>query len=413
MPFQSKPSNYNLRSLGENSASGEDPVPEKIGENPGAQVPANGDILNNTVVNMTTSVFRLESFKGDGTQNVEKYLKRFDQYKTCTGQNDEQAFATLAWHLDGTARLWFEHLPTQPNSLADLKTALETKFKETEEMNMQVYTLKQKVGKSVNNFLRRLEAETFKTKISDSIQVQIALNGMDKTIASAISTHSPKDLDEVKRLTSRMAAIQQPEPVVAGASAAASGTIPTRLETTVEVLTAAVAKLAATMEGKEATSESCPRCGGKCFSSVNCRAMGKICYKCNKPNHFGNKCRTNKPLYNVERMGTNLGPLDNASSKGIGPRAPTKVSTRAPAMVSTRGTHNRDLRLSIGRIHSFQWMGTHWILRRTWNYPSKLAHTMYVKGLSKLHNLTLTQIVNSPTIVQLSIPLNVQIVQML
>ena len=294
MPFQSKPSNYNLRSLGENSASGEDPVPEKIGENPGAQVPANGDILNNTVVNVTTSVFRLESFKGDGTQNVEKYLKRFDQYKTCTGLNDEQAFATLAWHLDGTARLWFEHLPTQPNSLADLKTALETKFKETEEMNMQVYTLKQKEGESVNNFLRRLEAETFKTKISDSIQVQIALNWMDKTIASAISTHSPKDLDEVKRLTSRMAAIQQPEPVVAGASAAASGTIPTRLETTVEVLTAAVAKLAATMGGKEATSESCPRCGGKCFSSVNCRAMGKICYKCNKPNHFGNKCRSNK-----------------------------------------------------------------------------------------------------------------------
>lgn len=127
-------------------------------------------------------------------------------------------------------------------------------------MNMQVYTMKQKVGESVNSFLRRLKAETFKTKINDNIQAQIALNGMDKTIASAISTHAPKDLDEVKSLTSRMAAIQQPEPVVAGASATASRTsIATRLETTVEVLTAAVAELAATMAGKRGTGVSCSK----------------------------------------------------------------------------------------------------------------------------------------------------------
>lgn len=277
---------------------------------------------------MTTSVFRLESFKGDGTQNVQKYLKRFDQYKTCTGLNDEQAFATLAWHLDGTARLWFEHLTTQPGSLAELKTALGNKFKETEEMNMQVYKMKQKVGESVSSFLRRLEAETFKTKINDNIQVQIALNGMDKTIASAISIHAPKNLEEVKSLTSRMTAIQQPEPVVAGASATASGTsIPTRLETTVEVLTAAVAKLAATMEGKEATGESCSRCGGKCFSSVNCRAMGKTCYKCNKLNHFGNKCRSNKmskPQNTWERQnfGNEPRPPRQRQQQGYWPQGP-------------------------------------------------------------------------------------------
>ena len=55
-------------------------------------------------VNMS-SVFRLENFRGDGSQSVESYLRRFDQYRACTGINDDQSLATLAWHLDGTARL--------------------------------------------------------------------------------------------------------------------------------------------------------------------------------------------------------------------------------------------------------------------------------------------------------------------
>lgn len=69
------------------------------------------------------------------------------------------------------------------------------------------------------------------------------------------------------------------------------------------------------------------------------------------------RCPSHKTLGNVRILGTNLEPLDNASSNGIGPKA--------LVMVSTRGINNRDSRLSIGRIHSFQWMGTHQILGET------------------------------------------------
>ena len=247
-------------------------------------------------VNMS-SVFRLENFRGDGSQSVESYLRRFDQYRACTGINDDQSLATLAWHLDGTARLWFENLQPQPDSVDALKAAMRAKFKKEKRVNMAVYTMRQELGESVEDFLYRLEKETFKQQITQDIQVQIALNGMDRAIGSAISTHAPKTLDDVKQLTLGMGSFKQEDVKVAQA------TIPSKLETTVDVLTAAVAQLAARLDdsvGKKSgpqqttSSRECPGCGGRCFSTNSCRAMGKTCYKCKKLNHFGNKCKSSR-----------------------------------------------------------------------------------------------------------------------
>ena len=192
-------------------------------------------------VNMS-SLFRLENFRGDGSQSVESYLRRFVQYRACTGINDDQSLATLAWHLDGTARLWFENLEPQPDSVDALKAAMRAKFKKEKRVNMAVYTMRQELGESVEDFLHRLEKETFKQQITQDIQVQIALNGMDHAIGSAISTHAPKTLDDVKQLTLRMGSFKQEDVKVAQA------TIPSKLETTVDVLTAAVAQLAARLD---------------------------------------------------------------------------------------------------------------------------------------------------------------------
>ena len=251
-------------------------------------------IEHNFEPNIMASVFKLDNFKGDGTQRVESYLKRFDQYRMCTGINDDQALATLAWHLDGNARLWFDQLAPEPTTLNDLKVAMNNKFKRPMEINMDVYSMKQTNGETVDQFLRRLEAETYKCKINNDTQVQIALNGMDRTIASAISTHAPKTLDDVKQLTSRMGSIRQSDANVSAADRTSSSNIPSKLETTVEVLTAAVAKLAATVDKKAEPEGSCSRCGGRCFSLANCRAMGKTCNKCHKLNHFESKCRSTR-----------------------------------------------------------------------------------------------------------------------
>jgi hypothetical protein len=41
--------------------------------------------------------------------------------------------------------------------------------------------------------------------VDDAISVQFALSGMDRNIGSAVSTHNPKNLDQVKDIASRMA----------------------------------------------------------------------------------------------------------------------------------------------------------------------------------------------------------------
>lgn len=309
MPLTAKPSNYNLRSQDDQEANqpGEQAQDSQVQEqveqdevqNPEAhpnpppapiQVELETQNIYSVQRNMA-SVFRLENFKGDGTQKVDSYLKRFDQFITCTGLSDEQAKATLAWHLEGSARLWFEQLDPEPTTVNGLKDLMKDKFKKDRHINMNVYSMKQMAGESAEDFLRRLETETYKYNISSEIQVQIALNGMDRAIGSAISTHDPKTLDDVKRLTLR-ANFVRPQEIPAVAQA----TIPSKLETTMEVLTAAVAKLASSMETKDSPrkDEGCSRCGGRCFSSASCRAMGKTCYKCKKQNHFGNKCRSTR-----------------------------------------------------------------------------------------------------------------------
>jgi hypothetical protein len=79
--------------------------------------------------------------------------------------------------------------------------------------------------------------------VDDAISVQIALSGMDRNIGSAVSTHNPKTLDQVKDIASRMA-------IAPTISVDALDKIPqpTAIESALEVMTAAVAKLTTTVE---------------------------------------------------------------------------------------------------------------------------------------------------------------------
>ena len=166
----------------------------------------------------------------------------------------------------------------------ELKDTLQTTFHKDEGINMSIYSMRQKSGEPVEDFLCRLECETFKTGISENIQVQIALNGMDRAIiVTALSTHAPKTLDELKKLTFRKGSIRHNDTTVAQASTI----IPSKMESMVDVLTAALVKLAASLEqtrSKQQEQQECRRCGGRCFSSASCKARGKTCYKCNKMN---------------------------------------------------------------------------------------------------------------------------------
>jgi hypothetical protein len=308
MPLNSKPSNYNLRST----------LPET----------EEATVIEETVMSAHPA-FRLESFRGDGAEDIERYLRRFEQYQACTGIKDEQAFATLIWYLDGHARLWIESLVSPPTTLGGLKAALKEKYKVNKPIDLNIFLLKQNHNENVEQYIHRLENALLlqKNRVDDAIAVQIALSGMDRNIGSAVSTHNPKNLDQVKDIASRMTIA----PAIS-VNAVDKITQPTAIESAVEVLTAAVAKLTTTVEernsgtsrqsdhmgrqyhyrhrdnqgngagtqGRKQTVQ-CRRCGGRCLSRNLCRAIGKVCYKCNGADHFGNVCENVRQQNNFYR----------------------------------------------------------------------------------------------------------------
>lgn len=142
-----------------------------------------------------------------------------------------------------------------------------------------MYNLKQLAYETVDAFLDRLEAQTLQGHIPERVQVQIALNGMERSLGTAISTHAPSSLDEVRRLIHHMGQLREPQ-VPQVNLATAPSTLETTMEATVNVLTAAVAKLTTAIDTSQQQNRSrqdsqCTRCGGRCYSLSHCRANGK------------------------------------------------------------------------------------------------------------------------------------------
>ncbi|XP_045167858.1 uncharacterized protein LOC123531142 [Mercenaria mercenaria] len=258
------------------------------------------------VRNMGASL-HMEYFNGENGEDIEKFLKRFDQYCTCTNIKDDQAVAQLAWHLGGFARLYDESQSPAPTTLDQLKTLLTNKFKLENPVNLDIFNMKQEISENAEQFLTRLEAETFKTNIKEDLQVQIALNGLHPSVSSTISTHGPKNLSDVRNLARRLTNVSHTAPIASVISNVAD------LGNTMNILTAAVSQLSTIMTNPErcqqpsqgnspqhrrqqgdSSEQACSRCGGRCTSTKSCKAWGKTCSKCGYKNHFANKCRTGR-----------------------------------------------------------------------------------------------------------------------
>ena len=73
--------------------------------------------------------------------------------------------STMTWPLPHQPgfRMAMDQLVPEPTTLCELKVAMNNKFKKkTIEVNMDVYTTKQSNGDTVDQFLRGLEAQTYK-----------------------------------------------------------------------------------------------------------------------------------------------------------------------------------------------------------------------------------------------------------
>ena len=322
--MQQGPANYALRSGGPAPALPQPEQQDQQDQQPAEAIDVEQPIqqqeeepvpIQQQDQNMAHGTFKLELFNGDGAQDIESYIKRFEQWQKCTNTNDEQALAALGWHLAGQARSWFEKLQTPPTTIAELKTALTNKFKREKSVDMAIFSLKQMTSETITEFLNRLEKEAFKQDLGQNIIVQIALNGLDKAVGCAISTHGPQTLDDVRRLASRQQTRTTSSVHIADVDVTAE------LVAKLELMTAALTDLrtevnvmkanthppaqrnhgpvqnqsAPARQSEQGTTPRTPcyRCGGRsCFSIRSCRAMGKICNKCNKPNHFSSVCRS-------------------------------------------------------------------------------------------------------------------------
>ena len=136
-------------------------------------------------------------------------------------------------------------------------------------------------------------------KISNEFQAQIALNGLHPTVNSAISTHAPKSLQEVRQLASHLTNIWYAAPVATAT--------PSSLGNTMSVLSAAVAQLTSVLASKQdhgrnhTEAIACRRCGSRCTSFKNCPAHQVICPKCHFKSHSESKCLTTEKTIQAKR----------------------------------------------------------------------------------------------------------------
>ena len=63
---------------------------------------------------------------------------------------------------------------------------------------MDIFGMKNLDIKSINDFVYRVEREPRNLKLPDQLQVQIAVGGLHLTVQSAISSHGPKNSDDVR-----------------------------------------------------------------------------------------------------------------------------------------------------------------------------------------------------------------------
>ena len=79
--------------------------------------------------------FRLEKFRGDDTDDVEEFIKKFDRYCNVTNVKNEQKLDLMCLHLEGRASWYVDNLATAPEDLTALKAALTNKFKVDKRIN--------------------------------------------------------------------------------------------------------------------------------------------------------------------------------------------------------------------------------------------------------------------------------------
>ena len=88
------------------------------------------------------SMFRLEKFSGNGTDNITNFLKKFDRYVNLCNVKPEQQYDLLCLQLEGRAQWYIDSLNQPPADLAALKLVLKNKFAVEKQIMMDIFNTK-------------------------------------------------------------------------------------------------------------------------------------------------------------------------------------------------------------------------------------------------------------------------------
>ena len=280
--------------------------------------------------------FAPPTFTGNPSEDVEKWLSYFNRFVACQRWTNEQILHILPLCLRGKAYTWFEN---QSDSLKESPIALLERFQayfsptsfdrmlETE----TVFNRTQKENESVRDYVQckvtlskrlgNVEADTLKTLMVRGFLPQIrgfVVQSLDKC----------ETLDDIIKFA-RVAETTASQPIKEMSS------IRSEMQTNFQALSAKLDSLAHASEQRQTQAvrfqenhrerrtsappanyntrpnrarqmramtpprfqnvqtQRCDRCGrDNCRGGDRCIAIGKICRRCNRPNHFQVVCRS-------------------------------------------------------------------------------------------------------------------------
>ena len=129
MPAVGVPHNYNLRSADDIDRD---------------QVEMEETVEGISTPSIMAGAFKLDMFRGDGTDKIEDFLKRFEQYVNIVQIKKEQQLDVLLYHLEGRARWYLDTVSPQPKTVDEAKVALTTKFKQDVTVKLNVFSMKKR-----------------------------------------------------------------------------------------------------------------------------------------------------------------------------------------------------------------------------------------------------------------------------
>ena len=147
----------------------------------------------------------IENFKGLPTEDAEEWLRNFRGWIIVRKYEPHQAAAAAGLFLRDGAKHWYNSLPesTRMDSIGEFLTAFEKRYVKVAhnewKANTEFYDVTQKSTQTVHDYFTELEFKAQKTKIDQSVFLQLALKGLHPSIRQQVLQHEPTDWEALKK----------------------------------------------------------------------------------------------------------------------------------------------------------------------------------------------------------------------